>query len=1504
MKRLRILFFIVTIFSNTFLNAQGENKPEFSSLIESQDFKLLESEFKKKYTSSDIEYLNFLRASASNYSKTNLNGVAINILKYCCVWYNGENECDTIKLNNLHLLGRYYSFANETDLSLETNKECLRKRLSCSNVASFDIAKSFNNIGLYFQFKRELDSSQIYFENALRNINREDYKKSPFPNILCGNYLANLTLKGEFKKAKQFIKKWYQNSEKKEDILYISNRINQNIYECLIAKNIKGAFIYNSINERILIKQFGEKSLDLFDYRYNFAMELAKQNYDQAALGQIKKIEQKHINYIPHYEKLIARSSIGTALMNMGFNEEALKIYLELKSEFIEKYVDSSSAMMLLSNLSVCYNKLGNLELMQATRKEFFELSNRNKLNDDFQLLIEKNIDRELTEYDRINDIDNIEKTLIKAIDFYFDIDKIDKEIHNKLKLSNLYLFEKNDLSKSNKLLDDVEKMLNKSINTKEVKGYYYYQKAEFERKMGNYKKYDYYKMTLDCFDSIKFYPIEYENALMRIAEHNLYLGNFEQGKAILNRYLEFGTKDSTNIKSYNYKINYLNSLENYQSDSLNNISALSLLNQIERLFGIENATYRKAAKSLNNCIINSDYRKKIILNWIFSFKIKNDLDYYFANSALAHFYFENGKISQCDSLWENIFEESRILQKEKFNSIASLYVIYLIYDKKDFEKSLQLLSEMNISSSDFETNLSECYFQSYIGLKEYEIAYKYLSEKEKFIRKNYSENSEQYLQLVNEFIKYFEALENSILVKYYKEKELELIYVNQRNNKIRIVSKTNKLVSTLLELDLFERSLFWLDRVKNEFNINIETVNSSEDLFLLYSEQITLLNFFLVGGENNIAINDLKNNLFKIEKKCVELKKKYLVKDNVIILDILSKLIELNFKMIEDPSMNARASFVNNLSSYLDEKNLGNYFAFNSSTNKLILEGNYEEAKKQALLQNDFNTLEELELEAGNERMAFNYRFEEEKLEITKIINSSKGLTDLELEQKRKVQKNSLNFQLGRYTINLINPSNEIIEKSFELVLNNYGLISNLNRDFYRFLRNTDPEFKKEYNSLSNYKNQRLNYGSKKNENDSIMRELEFKINLKLIDRQPSNIAWVTMQNIQKTLNDSSVYILNYKYDNIDFLDNSINIKKQRCYYLTFVISKTSTTPNLIITPFDPENEKDIIDLYHNAITQKSEKQDLSFVYEKMWSKIDEQLPNKIKKVIFSPDGMYNSVNISTLFDTKNNKYIFDKYDIVIADNVESKSNDNMSQLSTAINNAVLIGFPNYSGITVSNKQNSNDSLKLNLDKYYSNATRGSIAKSLPGTKIEIAKINTLFTNNGIKTTVLIENNATEDNLKNIGAPDVLHIATHGFFINSKDGAPMFNSGLLLAGCNSKTKKIEDGYLSAYETSLLNLENTKLVVLSACETGRGVMKDGDGVFGLKQGCLNAGAQNIIMSLWKVDDKVTQEFMTRFYEIWLNEKTTIREAFHRTQLEIKAKYPQPYYWGAFILVGE
>jgi CHAT domain-containing protein len=207
----------------------------------------------------------------------------------------------------------------------------------------------------------------------------------------------------------------------------------------------------------------------------------------------------------------------------------------------------------------------------------------------------------------------------------------------------------------------------------------------------------------------------------------------------------------------------------------------------------------------------------------------------------------------------------------------------------------------------------------------------------------------------------------------------------------------------------------------------------------------------------------------------------------------------------------------------------------------------------------------------------------------------------------------------------------------------------------------------------------------------------------------------------------------------------------------------------------------------------------------------------------------------------------------------------------------------------------------------------------------VEVEQIANSFIQNGWQVREYLGDKASETNIKLEESPRVLHIATHGYFFedipvdkSANDRFlgmdrqrvvqdPMLRSGLLLTGANKTLQgdKVdgENGLLSASEASLLNLRGTELVVLSACETGRGEVKNSEGVYGLRKAFSDAGAANTIMSLWKVDDKVTQEFMTRFYEIWLEEQTTIREAFNRTQLEFKAKYPQPYYWGAFVLVG-
>jgi len=155
-----------------------------------------------------------------------------------------------------------------------------------------------------------------------------------------------------------------------------------------------------------------------------------------------------------------------------------------------------------------------------------------------------------------------------------------------------------------------------------------------------------------------------------------------------------------------------------------------------------------------------------------------------------------------------------------------------------------------------------------------------------------------------------------------------------------------------------------------------------------------------------------------------------------------------------------------------------------------------------------------------------------------------------------------------------------------------------------------------------------------------------------------------------------------------------------------------------------------------------------------------------------------------------------------------------------------------------------------------------------------------------------------------------VLHIATHGFFSDKNDAGtdPMLRAGLLLTGVanylqDNITLDADNGILTAYEAANLNLDNTEMVVLSACETGKGEVQNGEGVYGLQRAFQTAGAQSIMMSLWKVDDAATQELMTLFYQNWTAGKTKA-DAFTQAQRSLKKKYNSPYYWGAFVMMGK
>jgi len=193
-----------------------------------------------------------------------------------------------------------------------------------------------------------------------------------------------------------------------------------------------------------------------------------------------------------------------------------------------------------------------------------------------------------------------------------------------------------------------------------------------------------------------------------------------------------------------------------------------------------------------------------------------------------------------------------------------------------------------------------------------------------------------------------------------------------------------------------------------------------------------------------------------------------------------------------------------------------------------------------------------------------------------------------------------------------------------------------------------------------------------------------------------------------------------------------------------------------------------------------------------------------------------------------------------------------------------------------------------------------------LSGTGEEARNLKTIFP----EATVLVGRDATKASLKSVSAPGILHIATHGFFLNHAGAAkhvenPLLRSGLALAGANLSKSGNENGILTALEASSLDLWGTRVVTLSACETGVGEVKNGEGVYGLRRSFFLAGAETLVMSLWPVSDRITREMMTSYYT-GLKQGLGRGEALRQAQLNIlKRKDRQhPFFWASFIQSGQ
>ncbi len=355
--------------------------------------------------------------------------------------------------------------------------------------------------------------------------------------------------------------------------------------------------------------------------------------------------------------------------------------------------------------------------------------------------------------------------------------------------------------------------------------------------------------------------------------------------------------------------------------------------------------------------------------------------------------------------------------------------------------------------------------------------------------------------------------------------------------------------------------------------------------------------------------------------------------------------------------------------------------------------------------------------------------------------------------------------------------------------------------------------------------------------------------------------------------------------------------------------------------------------------------------LYELLWQPLEKALSG-VQTIYFSPSGLLHRLNLSAI-PISDEATLFDRYRLVeMGSTRQLVVNTEQQWASDSGQSAVLFGGVQYemdsTAIAVANASINADLLasrSRSLDggalsfSQADTSLRGGTWSYLKWTEKEVAAIEPILKNSGIQYRLASGYAATEESFKAIGtagqpSPRILHIATHGFFYpdptplaskggaapNSPSGAggepvfktsehPMIRSGLLLAGANHAWKTgsplrpdLEDGILTAYEISQMNLPNTELVVLSACETGLGDIQGSEGVFGLQRAFKIAGAKYLVMSLWQVPDQETSVFMTQFYRHWLEDKMAIPDAFRATQKEMRERFINPYQWAGFALV--
>lgn len=411
--------------------------------------------------------------------------------------------------------------------------------------------------------------------------------------------------------------------------------------------------------------------------------------------------------------------------------------------------------------------------------------------------------------------------------------------------------------------------------------------------------------------------------------------------------------------------------------------------------------------------------------------------------------------------------------------------------------------------------------------------------------------------------------------------------------------------------------------------------------------------------------------------------------------------------------------------------------------------------------------------------------------------------------------------------------------------------------------------------------------------------------------------------------------------------------------HYAALVITPQSETPTLVSLGDASKLEGEPLQQYKAWVAHPQEGEGghrnsagpvADAFFAAFWKPLQTAL-GSAKRVYVAPDGVLNQVSLAVI-PVSEERLLSDEYDLRVLNSTADLLRS--APLSRA-NTAVLIGNPKFN-LSEAEQRQAVAALKqpqpsqkmeevmeasaqitwttpisrgLHRGEPGDNCAQSDVLPPLPGTQQEVSDVfSMLQDHNWTMEEPYTGRRALEEAVKRVRGPRVLHIATHGFFLSDQrtrgkakqdSGAatedPMLRSGLLFAGATravcgaplEETMTMDDGVLTAYEASTLDLQGTELVVLSACETGLGTNRAGEGVFGLRRAFQEAGADSLLISMWQVPDEETRRLMALFYRSWLSgseKHEALRVAQQELRGELRSKGRDlPFYWGAFVLVG-